>query len=284
MRAPVYDLHDTFLMNTPSPDTPQSYAERIAIDGLVQLLEDRCGLVIDRNECTPRDDDPPDFRLTIEGIEYGVEVTIVSDGSNQEYAWVDDWLTELKAQVQRRNYQLGRISVTLSERPKLPNPKSRAGRDEIASTVLNIGDHFADPVKRLQPLEISSDGHNAIVLRWVGPGFEPGTSFNRRFESSYTPGTREAVLEAIIKATEGKRAKLTKNGFQLDRSILLLVDQYSFSESQEVIADTVDCQAFREFHSVGWLPSFSQVSNRLYPTLPGRPCKLLWSVRKDWMG
>lgn len=99
-----------------------------------------------------------------------------------------------------------------------------------------------------------------------------------------TPGTRERVLDAIVRSAEVKRSKLTKKGFPLDRSILLLYDDFRFSESREVIIDTADCVELQVFHSVGWIPAFSRVTNRLFPNWAGRPCKLLWSVRKDWMG
>ena len=268
----------------PRSETLQSDAEWIALDALVQMLEDRFGHSIVRSECVPRQDDPPDFRLTIEGIEYGIEVTIVSDGDNQQYAWFDEFITQLRIQVDQKNYQLGRVNVTLNQRPKIPNAKTRAGRDEIARAVIQIGNHFTDPEKRDEPLECKLEGQNSIVFRWIGPGFEPGTSFSRSFESSYTPGTRERVLDAIVKSAEAKRAKLTKKGFPLDRSILLLYDDFRFSESREVIIDTADCVELQVFHSVGWIPAFSRVPNRLFPNWPGRPCKLLWSVRKDWMG
>lgn len=103
----------------PRCESLQSDAEWIALDCLVQMLEGHFGHSIDRSECVPRQDDPPDFRLTIEGIEYGVEVTIVSDGNNQHYAWFDEFITQLRIQVDRKNYQLGRFNVTLYQRPKM---------------------------------------------------------------------------------------------------------------------------------------------------------------------
>jgi hypothetical protein len=51
----------------PRRESASKQAEWIAIDAFAYALENRQGIVLNRIECVPRNDDPPDFRITIAG-------------------------------------------------------------------------------------------------------------------------------------------------------------------------------------------------------------------------
>ena len=267
----------------PRRESASKQAEWIAIDAFAYALENRQGIVLNRIECVPRNDDPPDFRITIAGEELGVEVVMVSDGNLERNARFREFVAAFSLHASRSLSELGRIGVCMRGNPEIPNPKSRVGQVAIGNALKEMRKAFSDPDQREQGYELNVDGINSISFCWLGACVAPVEIVQIMTEISCEEETRDKVSKRVLSQASTKVAKLAKNAFPVERCILLLFDDFGLSDAQEVIEDAANHVVLRRFHSVGWIPGGHFRKNVIKPILHGRTCEFLWSCRPDWL-
>lgn len=265
-------------MDSPNENTAKK-SEWIALDAFVHALETKFDIQTNHLEYEKLIGDPPDFRLTIDGVRFGVEVTMVPDGSREQYAQIEEFKDCIRRQCNELGVVLGRVSLRVHGQPTIPNCKKKADRKAIQRALAGMRQAFDAGEEYLFP---TSDFRNSIVFERIGFDDETSVTLSAIVSTEWEPKTREMVTQRIQEACAEKLSKLGNKGFPASECILLLFSDYGFSETNEVVEDTVSLATFRHFHSVAWVPGFRERDNRLRPDLPGRYCEFLWSRNEQW--
>jgi len=265
------------------PDADKSKGideELVCVDSLVQYLQEAHGC--EEIQIRREPDDPPDFWITISGEKYAVEVTsIVLDYSYNARCQK----LELRIQQISRSKQWlkGNYALEVMGRPNIPKSTSVQGKD--------LESRAADYVRQTkgltsaQRMYLLKNSYGYVAIQKLS---DTGASVGLAGPVETKWGVQaQAELSTLFQdRIDKKRVLLEKQGVlaKSPKVIILFYDAYGFCEIDDVLEAFQNVRGYEWTHSVYWVASFTNRSNKLYPGQPGRKGLFLYTKNQEWMG
>lgn len=273
--------------------------EWIAFEALHNHLQSNLGLQISDYRQLPVGEDPPDFEFQIDGRKLGVEVTRIEDGYRDKAAGYVNFVNSLHDLCVQREVPSNCFTVLFRDFPDIPRPESKKGKKLLNKALELIAEKISHSESGTFRVTAENEGfnENSLYVEDKNPIFIEifvgvnastryvitGSNCTNKKNGQDEPYGRDAVKLLITEACREKVKKLARNHFPISDCVLVLVDEYPLSEDCDVIEDTRLLDEFREFHTVAWIPGWNYRLNSMFAELPGRYCKILWSVNANWI-
>lgn len=250
--------------------------ELVSVDA---FKHDLCSISNNLEVCIIRKhDDPPDFIVTIDGIDYPAEVTSIV--TCQQY---HAHCKEFAAAIEQKAISLGILSSKYAfivfRSPKIPNPKLEEGKNLLEAAISFIQDTENNNTYSEHNLQDEESGKigiarfvstgSSVELIWTPPAMWEGEIINQ-------------LSNLIQQAVDKKKKKLQKKGIEKHRSILLLYDAFGYAKTEHAVAAMKHVNDYDWFHSIFWAASFANRENVTFPEEPGRKGHFLFSHNSQW--
>jgi hypothetical protein len=251
--------------------------EHVCLDSFIQHLRE----IDSRQEITYCDEpnDPPDFWVTVAGVTYAVEVTsIVNDYSYE--ALCTKFFKNIRSEFATSDAIKGTYSLHVIGRPRIPKKGTSDWKTLISTIATSIQDMSNAPYRTEHYIMKDKNGRLGISKL-----SDQGTKiFLSTGGAKWGGEIREELSQRINERIETKRRLLEKKGV-LDKCanvILLFYDAYCYGEIEDMRKAFLNVQGYEWVHSIFIAVSSPSVSNRLYPTSPGRKGVFLYTRKEDW--
>ncbi len=245
-------------------------------DALKHVLETQCSCRV--TDLTRIDEDPPDFRLQIDGSEFFAEVTsIIADGSLHAH------FRELADAIQTAGTERGVLSGTYElifrRKPKVPKPLSASGKSLLHAALSYVAQ--TAHVDNAQEFEIWRDATGFIQIA-KGSSEECQVGVLWVGEAKREIEVVGDLTDLIQRAVDDKLRKLARRNVPTKRTFLVLYDAYGYAEPRHAARALQNVQGHSRFHSVFWIASYRDRANLTYPDSPGRSGVFIYSSRNSW--
>jgi len=252
--------------------------EYVCIDSFIQHVSE----IDSRQEITVREEpnDPPDFWVTIAGVEYAVEVTsIVTDYGYD--ALCDKLAKDIRSEPETNNGMKGTYGLTVMRRPDIPR-RATADWKTLVSTAAT----------KTQEMSNALCGAESCLLRDINGYLEIQKMSDHGAEirlcrmpaMKWEGEVQEELTQLFKDAIDRKLVALEKKGVlhQCSNIILLFYDAYDYGDVEDVRQAFLNVQGYDWLHSIFMAMSFSDGPNTSYPNAPGRRGVFLYSRNGKW--
>ena len=189
-------------MNT---ESASEISEWIAIDAFRDVMESRFGKRLNPSEHRKRPDEPPDFRYIIDGIEYGVEITMIPDGSRDRHWKIESLKTSILKQCKMLGINCGRVSLRVQGQPPIPNCKKKSELRKLTESLMAMARAFEAGEEHV----LCTNGpQNSIVLKKLGDDAVSEVTLSGITFGEFEEETRSKVAALIRASCNSKRIKL----------------------------------------------------------------------------
>lgn len=251
--------------------------ELVCIDALTYVLLNSCGCKTVTYE--RQTDDPPDFLVNIDQKEFPVEVTSITFLQGYD-AQVRQFCSYLEKSAIKESILSGTYLLSVIGTPDIPKPTSIRGK-ELISTCISFMASTKDQETTSPRVFVEEFGGNLAL--------EKSSRNEKRILQAQTrvhwiADAQANMINLVEDAVRSKKEKLSKKGILEGEAILLLYDAFAitdFDETQEAFSSV---RNFDWFHSIVWVPTFSNRENINHPSEPGRGGIFLFSQNSAWEG
>jgi hypothetical protein len=254
--------------------------EHVCIDSFIQhLIEIGSGQGILYCDNSENRLDPPDFWVKISGFIYAVEVTSIVNDYGYEVL-CNEFFEDIRSEFATNNIIKGRYSLSIMRRPRIPKKGTSGWKTLISTIATSLQDMANAPCGTKH--DILKDKNGGVGISKLS---DQGAKISPSMGGAKWGGEiREELSQRINERIETKRRLLEKKGV-LDKCanvILLFYDAYCYGEIEDMRKAFLNVQGYEWVHSIFIAVSSPSVSNRLYPTSPGRKGVFLYTRKEDW--
>lgn len=261
----------------PSTKTKKIDEELVCAESILHTLKKM--FAVQQINIVREENDPPDFWLTVEDRKFAVEVTsIVKD---EQYLARSRDFEDAVRQKARLNKEInGTYIIYIQEPTTIPKKNSKEWNKLLEKAVSLIHEKRDDGAK----YSLYNDGRKSLTIQKTDPnGSNVGVLISTGVKSE---GEVQQELSILMQASiEKKRENLIKQGVASECTdiIIAFYDAYGYGDIQDAQKALQEVRGFEWFHSVFWAASFSDRTNELWVTNPGRKGCFLHSREKSWM-
>jgi len=222
--------------------------------------------------------DPPDFWITVGGVEYAVEATSIVIDYGYD-ALCNYLLQSIRSESKANNAAEGKYAFTVVRRPEIPKRNTNQWTMLVSTAATKIQEMSNAPSgvescllkdrKGYLKIQKLSDQGSTIVLCRV-----PAAKWEGEVQ--------EELSQLFKKAIEMKREKLKDVLHRCSNVILLFYDAYEYSDIEDAKQAFLKVEGYEWLHSIFMTISFSDIHNTLYPDTPGRRGVFLYSKNEQW--
>jgi len=254
--------------------------ELVCFDSFVQRLRE----IDSSQEITfyrvPKSKHPPDFRVTIAGVKYAVEVTSIVTGADYD-DWCKKLLETIRSESETNNTMKGTYALTIVGRPDIPRRGTTHWRKLVSTAATKIREMSDAPCGAESCLLRDANGYAVMVIQKTSA---QGSTIRRMPAMKWEGEVQEELSRLIKERIEAKRKGLERKRIldQCPNVILLLHDAYLYCQVDDVKRAFLNVQGYEWLHSIFIAMSFSDRPNILYPNTPGRRGMFLYSKNKQW--
>lgn len=253
--------------------------EHVCLDAFVQHLRQ----IDSRQEITysAEPDDPPDFWVTIAGVTYAVEVTVIVIDYDYD-ALRHGILKDICSECEKGNAMRGTYALVITRRPHIPS-RRRSYRGKLVSTAAATIQDMSDAPCGIESclleeangcfkiVKLSDQGN---VVHWCISG-----------EAKWEGEVQEELTQLFEDTVDKKRVRFERKGILRTCSniVLLLYDAYGYATPEHARQAFSNVQGYEWAHSVFLAVPSSGIANTLYPDTPGRTGIFLYSRNVNWL-
>jgi hypothetical protein len=250
--------------------------EYVCVDSFIQHLKkiDAGQEVVYREE----PNDPPDFWVTIAGIEYAVEVTSIVIDYGYEVSCTK-FFNSLRSEFAASKDIIGTYNLSVIGYPKLPKIGTYDWEEFIS--IVNERLLTMSNFPNEKEYRILEDKNGKVILR----------KFSEQGAKIFLPwvvgakwhGEIQEELTWLFKnSIETKRRKLEEVLHRCSNIILLFYDAYGYSNVKDAKKAFSNIQGYDWLHSVYLALPSTDIPNVIYPNSPGREGVFLYTRNKLW--
>jgi hypothetical protein len=252
--------------------------EHVCIDSLVHSLRHHgcCNVRV-----YPEKNDPPDFWIDIDGLQYAVEITsIVKDQAYHATCFSLKDMVKKKADEEKMLN--GKYCLEVIGHPDLPRRNTKESLALVSNILSFIENTVTDKTTELFKIILDQQGHLGI-RKISAEGATIGLFFTS--EPKWEGEVQNELQELIQEAVTSKRKKLEKKKISdsCPRIFLVLYDAYGYGSEKDAQKALYCTDGYKWFHSVFWAKSFTDRKNKLYTDSPGREGLFLYSKNDRWL-
>lgn len=228
----------------------------------------------------PEIDDPPDFWIDVDGLQYAAEVTSIVNG--QAYHATCTFLKDMvKQKATDERVLVGTYLLKVRRHPDLPRRNSNEWCVLIGKVLSFIQNTASNKSTGESFILDDQQGHLSIQKTssnnaTVGLIYAP--------EAKWEGEVHNELQELMQEAVTTKRKKLEKKGVPTNcpNIFLVLYDAYGYGSIEDAQKALLCTDGYDWFHSVYWATSFTDRDNILSPDNPGREGTFLYSKIDKW--
>lgn len=255
--------------------------EIVCVDSCRHLLITRCAAEVPAPKRLKND--PPDFEMTVNGQLHPVEVTsIAATETVARHAQSMAFAKLVRRRATDARILTGKYAISFTRSIQPPRPSSPAGRQLLVDSLAYINRTQNHNEVGEAELITALNGGTISIKKISREGSAVGALIT---DAAQWEGQTIADLSVLIQqCIDAKLRTLANHNVPANNTLLLLYDAHGYGTPDLIAEALLSVTGYTEFHSLYVAASFTNRTNDLSPSEPGREGIFLFSRNCNWNG